>query len=100
MISWRLFKFHTVILFCFTLTGLFKKQRFLTLLSNYKNFPSKAKNINCNNIYDIKYENESRNIATVNDNIAELFTLTLYSSFFNAVEIIKRKNTDTDKQSS
>ena len=38
--------------------------------------------------------------TTVNDNIAELFTLTLYSSFFNAVEIIKIKNTDTDKQSS
>ena len=38
--------------------------------------------------------------TTVNDNIAELFILTLYSSFFNAVEIIKIKNTDTDKQSS
>ena len=61
MISLRLFKFRTVILFCFKLTGLFKKQRLLTLLSNYKNCPSKAKNINCKNIYDIKYENESRN---------------------------------------
>ena len=36
MISLRLFKFRTVILFYFTLTGLFKKQRLLTLLSNYK----------------------------------------------------------------